>query len=56
MHIVSGLQIVELQKFDLLSTVNGQERLVTYTEWSDLIQASFEKCYYVPLGKALSSV
>lgn len=31
--------------------VDGQERLVTYKEWSDLIQASFEKCYYVPLRK-----
>ncbi|KAF9462976.1 glycoside hydrolase family 13 protein [Collybia nuda] len=29
--------------------VDGQKRLVTYKEWSDLIQASFEKCYYVPL-------
>ena len=34
-------------------SVNGQTRLVTYKEWSDLIQASFEKCYYVPLGKGL---
>nr|GAT49271.1 glycoside hydrolase family 13 protein [Mycena chlorophos] len=30
------------------ATIDGQERLVTYKEWSDLIQASFEKCYYVP--------
>ncbi|KAI1796664.1 glycoside hydrolase family 13 protein [Ganoderma leucocontextum] len=28
--------------------INGEKRLVTYKEWSDLIQASFEKCYYVP--------
>jgi glycogen debranching enzyme len=33
--------------------VNGQERVVTYIEWSDLIQASFEKCYYVPLRKSV---
>ncbi|KAG8948780.1 hypothetical protein FRC03_000578 [Tulasnella sp. 419] len=32
------------------ATINGQQRLVTYQEWSDLIQASFEKYYYVPLG------
>ncbi|KAF5383708.1 hypothetical protein D9615_003666 [Tricholomella constricta] len=29
--------------------VNGREKLVTYKEWAGLIQASFEKCYYVPL-------
>lgn len=28
--------------------VNGEKRLVTYKEWADLIQSSFEKCYYVP--------
>jgi glycogen debranching enzyme len=28
--------------------VDGKKRLVTYKEWADLIQASFEKCYYVP--------
>lgn len=22
--------------------------MITYKEWADLIQASFEKCYYVP--------
>lgn len=32
--------------------VGGKKRVVTYGEWSDLIQASFEKCYYVPLGKS----
>ncbi|KAJ3809108.1 glycoside hydrolase family 13 protein [Lentinula aff. lateritia] len=32
--------------------VDGKERLVTYKEWADLIQASFEKCYYVPLDAA----
>ena len=25
--------------------------MVTYKEWSNLIQASFEECYYVPLGE-----
>ncbi|GLB41961.1 putative glycogen debranching enzyme, glucanotransferase domain [Lyophyllum shimeji] len=29
--------------------VDGQEKLVTYKEWGSLIDASFEKCYYVPL-------
>ncbi|KAI0820793.1 glycoside hydrolase family 13 protein [Trametes gibbosa] len=28
--------------------IGGKRRLVTYKEWSDLLQASFEKCYYVP--------
>jgi hypothetical protein len=28
--------------------VDGKKRLVPYKEWADLIQASFEKCYYVP--------
>jgi glycogen debranching enzyme len=32
--------------------VNGEKRLVTYQEWNDLIQASFERCYYVPLDPA----
>ncbi|KAJ6581356.1 glycoside hydrolase family 13 protein [Mycena capillaripes] len=31
------------------ATIDDKERLVTYKEWSELIQASFEKCYYVPL-------
>lgn len=30
--------------------VNGQAKVITYGEWADLIEASFEKCYYVPLG------
>lgn len=30
--------------------VNGEKRLVTYKEWNELIQVSFEKCYYVPTG------
>ncbi|KAI9458217.1 glycoside hydrolase family 13 protein [Lactarius psammicola] len=29
--------------------VNGERRLVTYREWNDLIQDSFERSYYVPL-------
>jgi hypothetical protein len=24
---------------------------VTYKEWSDLLQSSFEKFYYVPIGE-----
>jgi glycogen debranching enzyme len=31
-----------------LPPVNGKKRLVPYKEWADLIQASFEKHYYVP--------
>ncbi|KAF5316807.1 hypothetical protein D9619_006196 [Psilocybe cf. subviscida] len=31
------------------ATINGSKKLVTYQEWSDLLQKSFEKCYYVPL-------
>ncbi|KIR80314.1 glycogen debranching enzyme [Cryptococcus gattii EJB2] len=34
------------------ASVKGQKRLVTYKEWSDLIQASFEKHYYVPSDPA----
>ncbi|KDR65730.1 hypothetical protein GALMADRAFT_81520 [Galerina marginata CBS 339.88] len=34
------------------ATIKGQKRLVTYEEWSSLIQRSFEKCYYVPLDPA----
>ncbi|KAJ3745558.1 glycoside hydrolase family 13 protein [Lentinula detonsa] len=37
------------------ASVDGKERLVTYKEWADLIQASFEKCYYVPLDDAEDS-
>ena len=29
--------------------------MVTYEEWSTLLQSSFEKYYYVPLGAAKSS-
>ncbi|KAH9945728.1 glycoside hydrolase family 13 protein [Amylocystis lapponica] len=32
--------------------IDGKKRLVTYQEWSDLLQISFEKCYYVPLDPA----
>ncbi|KAJ7634145.1 glycoside hydrolase family 13 protein [Mycena polygramma] len=37
------------------ATIDGKERLVTYKEWSELIQASFEKCYYVPLDPSKDS-
>ncbi|ODO11295.1 glycogen debranching enzyme [Cryptococcus amylolentus CBS 6273] len=30
------------------ATVKGERRLVTYKEWADLLQANFEKHYYVP--------
>jgi hypothetical protein len=31
--------------------VQGKKRQVTYKEWNDLIQSSFEKCYYIPEGE-----
>ncbi|KIM34496.1 glycoside hydrolase family 13 protein [Serendipita vermifera MAFF 305830] len=34
------------------ATVDGECRLVTYKEWDDLLQASFEFNYYVPLDPA----
>ncbi|KAF9078072.1 glycoside hydrolase family 13 protein [Rhodocollybia butyracea] len=37
------------------ATIDGKDRLVTYKEWADLIQTSFEKCYYVPLKPAEDS-
>ncbi|KAJ3752145.1 glycoside hydrolase family 13 protein [Lentinula raphanica] len=37
------------------ATVDGEKRLVTYGEWANLIQASFEKCYYVPFDPAEDS-
>lgn len=40
-----------VQVSDIL-VVNGARRLVTYREWNDLLQESFEKCYYVPLSKS----
>jgi glycogen debranching enzyme len=35
---------------DITWPVGGEKRLVTYGEWQELIQASFEKYYYIPLG------
>lgn len=32
----------------VIATIKGDKRLVTYKEWADLIQANFERCYYVP--------
>ncbi|KAJ7623337.1 glycoside hydrolase family 13 protein [Roridomyces roridus] len=57
---ITGLLKSTLRWLDQLSTsgkfpfngLEGKERLVTYKEWSGLIQASFEKCYYVPLDAA----
>ena len=41
-----------LAKNDVLNRwlVDGKTRLVTYKEWNDLIQGSFEHCFYVPSG------
>ncbi|KAI6010692.1 glycoside hydrolase family 13 protein [Pisolithus orientalis] len=33
----------------VFSSVDGEERFVTYGQWNDLLQKSFEKHYYVPL-------
>lgn len=30
------------------ATIKGQKRTVTYKEWADLLQANFEKYYFVP--------
>jgi len=35
--------------------VDGKKRLVTYKEWDDLVQKSFEKCYYVPLDPSVDA-
>jgi len=32
---------------------NGDKQFITYGEWADLIQASFERCYYVPSDPSL---
>ena len=34
------------------ATVAGKEKLVTFKEWNDLLQKSFEKYYYVPADPA----
>ncbi|KAF8892098.1 glycoside hydrolase family 13 protein [Infundibulicybe gibba] len=54
---ITGLLKSTLRWLDTLSRsgnfpfqgVDVKGRFVTYKEWSRLIQASFEKCYYVPL-------
>lgn len=37
------------------ATIGGCKQLITYREWADLIQASFEKYYYVPLDSSEDS-
>ncbi|BGP12177.1 hypothetical protein JCM10213_004743 [Rhodosporidiobolus nylandii] len=37
------------------ATIDGKERLVTYGEWADLIQKSFERLYYVPADPSLDA-
>jgi len=36
----------------VVASIDGSDRLVTYGEWSDLIQISFERCFYVPIDSA----
>ncbi|SNX85785.1 probable 4-alpha-glucanotransferase / amylo-1,6-glucosidase (glycogen-debranching enzyme) [Melanopsichium pennsylvanicum] len=31
------------------ATINGEKTLVTYQQWADLLQKSFERAYYIPL-------
>jgi hypothetical protein len=38
-----------------LFAVDGTKRLITYKGWGDLIQASFESYYYIPLGNPVLS-
>ncbi len=33
--------------------VDGKRVLITYGQWNDLIQESFETAYYVPLGEPI---
>ncbi|KAF8308227.1 glycoside hydrolase family 13 protein [Clavulina sp. PMI_390] len=37
------------------ATIGGKKRLVTYGEWQELLQASFEKHFYVPIDPAEDS-
>ncbi|KAF8449235.1 glycoside hydrolase family 13 protein [Boletus edulis BED1] len=36
----------------VVASIDGRDRLVTYGEWNDLIQRSFERYFYVPLDPA----
>jgi hypothetical protein len=49
---VSRLRMLLYQYSDDWQPVDGQEKFVTYQEWSDLMQANFERCYYIPTGKS----
>lgn len=37
-------------------TVNGEEKFVAYKEWDALLQANFEKCFYIPTGKSFGII
>ncbi|CBQ68567.1 probable 4-alpha-glucanotransferase / amylo-1,6-glucosidase (glycogen-debranching enzyme) [Sporisorium reilianum SRZ2] len=37
------------------ATIKGQKTLVTYAQWADLLQKSFERAYYIPLDASEDS-
>ncbi|KAI0792141.1 glycoside hydrolase family 13 protein [Abortiporus biennis] len=61
---ITGLLFSTLRWLDQLSTagkfpfkgveatIDGTKRLVTYEEWANLLKASFEQSYYIPLDAA----
>ncbi|RDB20804.1 Glycogen debranching enzyme [Hypsizygus marmoreus] len=50
---LDGLSVAGKFPFKGIRTkVNGQSKFITYKDWAGLIQASFEKCYYIPLNSS----
>ncbi|KAK9448060.1 glucanotransferase domain of glycogen debranching enzyme-domain-containing protein [Limtongia smithiae] len=48
---VNELRAAKLFKYDSVTTENGA-KTVTFEEWEAIVQANFEKVYYVPLDPA----